>query len=75
MSKPQLNRYPWIKVGAAFFGGLVYGVSPIDLIPDLIPLLGLSDDVALWATILVYALVQRAKVKRESQKEIAAPVR
>lgn len=24
--------------------GLLYGISPIDLIPDLIPLLGWSDD-------------------------------
>ncbi len=69
------SRYPWLRVGTLFLGGLAYGVSPIDLIPDLIPILGLSDDVALWATILVYALMVRRKVQTARRKEIAAPVR
>jgi len=37
------KRTPWIS---KFFGGLtiVYALSPIDLIPDFIPVLGLLDD-------------------------------
>lgn len=36
--------------------GLAYGISPIDLIPDLIPLLGWSDDVAVLLTATLVAL-------------------
>lgn len=66
------SRYPWLRVGALFVGGLAYGVSPIDLIPDLIPLLGLADDISIWATIFAYALVLHVKAKRSRSKEIAA---
>ena len=36
---------PWLKVGAALV--VVYLVSPIDLIPDAIPFVGLMDDIVL----------------------------
>lgn len=36
---------PWLKPAA--FGLLLYAVSPIDLIPDFIPGLGIVDDVVL----------------------------
>jgi uncharacterized membrane protein YkvA (DUF1232 family) len=29
---------------AAWFGGMAYTVSPIDLIPDILPVLGQLDD-------------------------------
>jgi uncharacterized membrane protein YkvA (DUF1232 family) len=35
----------WLKLGAA--GVVLYLVSPIDLIPDFIPFVGVLDDVAL----------------------------
>jgi uncharacterized membrane protein YkvA (DUF1232 family) len=35
----------WLKVGTAFI--VLYVLSPIDLIPDFIPLLGVMDDVVL----------------------------
>ncbi len=37
---------PWQSL-IKIIAGLIYFVSPIDLIPDLIPVLGFSDDVAL----------------------------
>lgn len=37
------------KTKALIIGGLIYMISPIDLIPDVIPILGLTDD----ATVLV----------------------
>jgi uncharacterized membrane protein YkvA (DUF1232 family) len=40
------------------FMGLLYGVSPIDLIPDLIPLLGLVDDAAIVPLMLILAFFQ-----------------
>ncbi|MBX3118088.1 MAG: DUF1232 domain-containing protein [Fimbriimonadaceae bacterium] len=75
MSQIPSSRYPWMRIAALFVGGLAYGVSPVDLIPDLIPVLGLADDVALWATILAYALILRQKTKMAKRKEITAPVR
>jgi uncharacterized membrane protein YkvA (DUF1232 family) len=35
----------WLKVGTAFI--VLYVLSPIDLIPDFIPVLGVMDDVVL----------------------------
>jgi uncharacterized membrane protein YkvA (DUF1232 family) len=35
----------WLKAGVA--GILLYVISPIDLIPDVIPVIGLMDDVIL----------------------------
>lgn len=38
---------------AAIYGALAYLVSPIDLIPDLTPILGYTDDLALIAAALI----------------------
>ena len=35
----------WLKLGT--FGLVIYVISPIDLIPDLIPFLGIADDLVL----------------------------
>lgn len=35
------------------YGALAYLVSPIDVIPDLVPVLGYTDDIALIAVALV----------------------
>ena len=35
----------WLKLGVA--GLVIYIISPIDLIPDFIPLLGIADDLVL----------------------------
>lgn len=44
------------KAILVMLSGLLYGASPIDLIPDIIPLLGWSDDVAVLLTAGVIAL-------------------
>ncbi len=41
---PSVN--PWLKFGLPIIG-LIYLVSPIDIIPDVIPVLGQMDDVAI----------------------------
>ena len=35
----------WLKLGVV--GLVIYVVSPIDLVPDIIPLLGIADDLVL----------------------------
>jgi uncharacterized membrane protein YkvA (DUF1232 family) len=40
---------------------LVYGASPIDLVPDLIPLLGLVDDALIVPLLLAVAFFQYRK--------------
>jgi len=39
------KEVPWTTI-AAIIGSLIYIFSPIDLIPDFIPVLGLTDDAA-----------------------------
>jgi uncharacterized membrane protein YkvA (DUF1232 family) len=60
---------PWgpiMSIGAA----LLYGVSPIDLIPDLIPLFGLLDDVVVVPLVIILALVA---LKNRNRRPQAAP--
>ena len=45
------KEVPWITI-AAIVGSLIYIFSPIDLIPDFIPFLGLTDDAAVLALCL-----------------------
>ena len=46
-----------MSIGAA----LLYGVSPIDLIPDLLPILGLLDDAVVVPIVILLALVTLAR--------------
>lgn len=41
-----------LKVRAAILAALAYFVSPIDVIPDLIPILGYTDDLAVLTALL-----------------------
>lgn len=68
---PIRNSTPWGAVLSVFMA-LFYGASPIDLIPDLIPLLGFVDDAAVVPILLVFALFQ---YKRAQSKQMRAPVR
>ena len=48
------NKYTEVPIRtiAAIVGALAYFISPIDLIPDFIPVLGLTDDAAVLALCL-----------------------
>lgn len=46
--------FPWGAV-VSLLGSLAYGISPIDLLPDFIPLLGLMDDAVLVPLLLILA--------------------
>jgi uncharacterized membrane protein YkvA (DUF1232 family) len=66
----QNPKYRWWVVGAS----IVYLVSPIDLIPDFIPLAGLVDD-TLIISLLVTEVAQVAKLKLQSKSTRSNPVK
>lgn len=49
--KGDYREIPWTSI-AAIVGALLYVFSPIDLIPDFIPVFGLLDDAAVVALCL-----------------------
>jgi uncharacterized membrane protein YkvA (DUF1232 family) len=50
---------------------LLYGVSPIDLIPDILPLLGWVDDALIVPLLLVVGIVQLQRNRRSAVKAVA----
>lgn len=46
------KRTPWLAKGLAFLA-LAYALSPIDLIPDFIPVLGYLDDLLILPGLIV----------------------
>lgn len=59
----------WLKLGT--LGLLVYLVSPIDLVPDWIPLLGVMDDVVLLP-VAVRWMIKRLPAAVRAHAEAAA---
>jgi len=53
---------------------LFYGASPLDLIPDFIPLLGLTDDAAalIIGSIMVYRALRALKAHRQGVTKSSA---
>ena len=39
------------------YGGIAYSLSPIDLIPDAIPFLGILDDAAVLPSVIALAMI------------------
>ncbi len=68
----QAPGRPWGTI-VSLLTALIYGASPIDIIPDLIPLLGWSDDVAVVATLVTYAGVAYLRWKRGQAAPGRAP--
>lgn len=50
------TEVPW-RVIAALTGAVVYVFSPIDLVPDLIPIFGFADDATVFAAVLSFARI------------------
>lgn len=70
--KGQYKAVPWatlVKIIAA----LVYFVSPIDFIPDLLPVLGFADDIAvvLWVVKSCAADIERFREWEATQAQAA----
>jgi uncharacterized membrane protein YkvA (DUF1232 family) len=59
------NVTPWNAVFSLFMA-LIYGASPIDLIPDVIPLLGWLDDAAIVPVLLILAFFQYKRAQKRN---------
>lgn len=78
MLSPKIVNAPVVAASKAkailvVLSGLLYGAAPIDLIPDLVPLLGWSDDAVVLLTAGVIALrmlrrrqAMKAKIRAET---------
>ena len=61
-----------LKVKAAIFGALGYLISPLDFIPDVVPVLGYTDDAAAIAAAVVIAQIYiDDEVKFKAKKKMA----
>jgi len=57
-----------LKAKAVIYGALAYFISPLDAIPDIVPLLGFSDDLTMLAgAITVVALHINEDVKKRAR--------
>jgi uncharacterized membrane protein YkvA (DUF1232 family) len=45
------GKFKWLLAFA-----ILYGISPIDLVPDIIPILGLADDLVIVSMLLLGAI-------------------
>ena len=53
---------------AIIIGALLYAVLPIDLLPDVVPLLGIADDVTVLA-MAILAFLRWTKTLRETLEQ------
>ena len=64
---------PWGSI-VSLIAALLYGVSPIDLIPDILPLIGWVDDVSIGGVLVLLALslfLRHARSKKRELKPVA----
>ena len=74
-------RDPEVPLAAKLFGGAVaaYAFSPVDLIPDFIPILGLLDDLLIvpagvWLALRMIEPRVRLRLRAEATEMAARPV-
>ena len=66
------DRTTPIQVKAALLGALAYFVLPVDLIPDILPVLGYADDAAVLATALRLVASHIRPEHREAARQALA---
>ena len=53
----KISPLSWLAV----VGTIIYVVSPIDFIPDVIPFVGVIDDVGLWGVMSILAAREKLR--------------
>jgi uncharacterized membrane protein YkvA (DUF1232 family) len=53
----KISPLSWLAVA----GTIIYVVSPIDAIPDVIPFVGVIDDVGLWGVMSILAAREKSR--------------
>ena len=66
------DRATPIQVKAALLGALAYFVLPVDLVPDILPVLGYADDAAVLATALRLVATHIRPEHREAARQALA---
>jgi len=67
------SKYRWLVIA----GSLIYLISPIDLLPDIIPIVGQIDDVVVMTLLvseLSQFLIERVKIAKTKTSERADQV-
>ncbi len=66
-----LDKRTPLPAKALIILGILYGTSPIDLIPDFIPVLGGMDDLAVIITVIVIFLRLTTRIRENLHRESA----
>lgn len=64
--KATLLAGDWFSIGFALVLRLVYGVSPVDFVPDVLPLVGVVDDALVSVIAAAYMIFKYRKARRRS---------
>ena len=65
------NTPAWAK--AAIYGALGYFISPVDAIPDVVPLVGFADDLGVMvAALAAVAMSITDEVKQQAEEKLKA---
>jgi uncharacterized membrane protein YkvA (DUF1232 family) len=67
-----LDRNTPTHVRVALFGALAYFLSPFDLIPDMIPIVGMGDDAAVLAGAIKLVWDQIKPEHQEAARDVLA---
>lgn len=67
--EPKKHNNKWNRFFAVFFiiFSIIYGISPIDLAPDIIPILGWSDDILLNLLAIINLYLQWKKNNKKKE--------
>ena len=65
-TSPVGRATPWGSIVSLVLA-VLYGVSPIDLIPDIIPLLGWTDDATIGGLLVLLAIGLYFRRRREKR--------
>ena len=52
-----------------FLMGVLYGISPIDMVPDFLPILGQLDDAGVLIFVVLVFLKSTKKIRKEMSKK------